>query len=185
MPKTLHVAEASSHVDWSSGAVSLATDAVAWPEVDRPRRAAVSSFGVSGTNAHVIIEQAPAAEDAPPAESGGGAPVLLSARSEEALREQAEQLRRHVEAHPEITALDIAYSTAKSRSSLEHRASVTASDRRQLITNLAALSQGSATGHTPTATKTGFVFAGQGGQRWGMGAGLCARFPVFAEVFGA
>ncbi|QUH02487.1 SDR family NAD(P)-dependent oxidoreductase [Saccharopolyspora erythraea] len=185
VPESLHVGVPSSHVDWSSGAVSLVRDAVAWPEVDRPRRAAVSSFGVSGTNAHVIIEQAPPAEDAQSAEAGGGAPVLLSARSEEALREQAEQLRRHVEAHPELTVLDIAYSTAKSRSSLEHRESVTAADRRELITNLASLAEGSTTGHLAAPTKSGFVFGGQGGQRWGMGAGLCARFPLFAEVFGA
>ncbi|QKW09724.1 SDR family NAD(P)-dependent oxidoreductase [Streptomyces sp. NA04227] len=65
LPRSLHIAEPTPHVDWSSGAVRLLTQATPWPQVDRPRRTAVSSFGVGGTNAHVILEEAPPESDGP------------------------------------------------------------------------------------------------------------------------
>ncbi|WP_159060373.1 SDR family NAD(P)-dependent oxidoreductase, partial [Streptomyces griseoruber] len=99
LPKTLHVDAPTSHVDWSAGAVELLTEQRAWPELDRPRRAAVSAFGVGGTNAHVVIEQPPAvehgtslSEDTAP----GVMPWVVSGRSAEALRAQAGLLRAFV-----------------------------------------------------------------------------------------
>ncbi|MEV5975357.1 beta-ketoacyl synthase N-terminal-like domain-containing protein, partial [Streptomyces sp. NPDC051921] len=102
LPRTLHVDEPSSQVDWEAGAVELLRENRPWPAGDRPRRAGISSFGLSGTNAHVIIEQAPEPEPADPADSvepaasvGGSLPVVpwvISARSETALRAQAERL---------------------------------------------------------------------------------------------
>src|SRR5207245_2163815 len=95
LPATLHVDHPSPHIDWTAGGLSLLTERRPWPRTGRPRRAGVSAFGVSGTNAHVILEQAPAAEsDAalPPGQppgfrrrpvlTGGGYPWILSARSE-------------------------------------------------------------------------------------------------------
>ncbi|MFC7639641.1 beta-ketoacyl synthase N-terminal-like domain-containing protein [Streptosporangium lutulentum] len=94
LPKTLHADEPSPHVDWSAGAVELLTETRDWPETGRPRRAAVSSFGISGTNAHVILEQGPAADVSVVVErsagSGGVVPWVVSAKSEAALRVQAE-----------------------------------------------------------------------------------------------
>ncbi|MCQ9178853.1 polyketide synthase, partial [Streptomyces sp. IBSBF 2953] len=102
LPRTLHVDAPSSHVDWAAGAVELLTEQRAWPELDRPRRAAVSAFGMSGTNAHLLLEQAPdssAGKAGAPAEDGL-VPWVVSGRSAQALRAQAESLRAFVAGRP-------------------------------------------------------------------------------------
>ncbi|MEQ0565329.1 type I polyketide synthase [Amycolatopsis sp. NEAU-NG30] len=178
LPATLHVDEPSPHVDWSSGAVSLLTEARPWPETGRPRRAAVSSFGVSGTNAHVILES-PERPDAPKATLGRlGEPVpwVISARSEAALRGQAEALRS-VEGEP----LDIAWSLATTRATFEHRTVVIGPEFA-----LDAVAQGVphprvVTGVAGRPGKVVFVFPGQGSQWPRMAVDLLDSSPVFAE----
>ncbi|MGW1402888.1 SDR family NAD(P)-dependent oxidoreductase, partial [Streptomyces sp. NPDC002405] len=193
LPRTLHVDAPSSHVDWSAGAVELLTEQTEWPETDRVRRAGVSSFGISGTNAHVIIEQ-PAATPAPaaprgPAEELPAAPWPLSAKTPEALRDQAARLLAHVEAHSEARPADIAYSLLTSRSVFDHRAVVLGADRTEALRALAALAAGTDDSAVLTGTarggRTAFLFSGQGSQRLGMGRGLYGRFPVFAEALDA
>ncbi|GHF46461.1 hypothetical protein GCM10010359_56190 [Streptomyces morookaense] len=190
LPRTLHADEPTPHVDWSAGAVRLLTEAVEWPESDRPRRAAVSSFGVSGTNAHTIIEQAPAAEPAAvaPAEiDSATVPWVLSGKSEAALRDQAERLLSLAAQTDDLSPADIGLSLATTRAGLEHRAAVTGGDRDRLVRGLQALVAG-----TPApglvlgradAGQTGFLFSGQGSQRLGMGRELYEAFPVFAEAY--
>ncbi|WP_189269865.1 type I polyketide synthase, partial [Streptomyces fuscichromogenes] len=135
LPRTLHVDAPTSHVDWSAGAVSLLTEEQPWPEADRPRRAAVSSFGISGTNAHLILEQAPEAEAAEAAEApyaGDGAgpvPWVLSGRTEEALREQAARLAEFVEADTAVTPAAVARALVTTRSTFERRAVLVGSGR--------------------------------------------------------
>ncbi|MFD8458868.1 type I polyketide synthase [Streptomyces antimycoticus] len=191
LPKTLHVDEPSPQVDWSAGEVRLLTEATAWPETGQPRRAGVSAFGVSGTNVHTIIEQAPTdAEDERPAEvtapdDRGAAPWTLSARSADGLRAQARRLRAHLTARPELSLKDVGYSLVATRSVFEHRAVLTGTDRAELLRGLEAVAAGEETPGvvrsvaTPTGI-TAFLFSGQGAQRLGMGRELYEAFPVFA-----
>ncbi|MCQ9184320.1 SDR family NAD(P)-dependent oxidoreductase [Streptomyces sp. IBSBF 2953] len=186
LPRTLHVDEPTSHVDWAAGAVELLTEQRAWPELDRPRRAAVSSFGLSGTNAHVILEQGPEAEDAPDAESGP-IPWLVSAKTETALRAQAERLHAFVAERPDLDLGAAAYSLLTTRTTFDHRAVVVAEDRETLLDGLAAVAAGEpATGVAQGRQRPGRIavlFTGQGSQRPGMGRELYEAYPVFAAAF--
>ncbi|MEU0796785.1 type I polyketide synthase [Amycolatopsis sp. NPDC005961] len=186
LPKTLHAAQPSSEVDWTAGSVSLLTEAMPWPADDRPRRAGISAFGVSGTNAHVIIEEAPATEpDLPRPRRTGLVPVALSGRSEAALRAQAARLLDR----PETDPADLAWSLATTRSAFEHRAVVLAEDDAALRTGLAALAEGRKSAAVVRGTaapgRTAFLFTGQGAQRIGMGRELYREYPAFAEAFDA
>jgi acyl transferase domain-containing protein len=190
LPKTLHVDEPSPHVDWSSGAVRLLEESVAWPEADRPRRAAISAFGISGTNAHVLVEQAPAA-DAPDAErptsDGLLLPWVLSGRGVAALRGQAARLVPVLE-DDDRALVDVAFSLATSRASFSERAVVVAADRAEVLIGLDAVTQGVSasgvvTGSADVEGRTAFVFPGQGSQWVGMAVELLGASPVFAASF--
>ncbi|WP_283843916.1 type I polyketide synthase, partial [Kitasatospora humi] len=153
LPRTLHVDEPSPHVDWASGEVRLLAESVPWPAGERPRRAGVSAFGISGTNAHVIVEEAPAVEDveavqAPavvPVVSGAGAWVV-SGRSAEGLVAQAGRLREWVVARPELEPVDVAWSLATTRSVFEHRAVVVGTERAELVGGVESLAAGVSSG---------------------------------------
>ncbi|MEV6907555.1 type I polyketide synthase [Amycolatopsis sp. NPDC051071] len=185
LPKTLHVDKPSSHVDWSDGAVELLTEERVWPSVDRPRRAAVSSFGISGTNAHVILEQAgpEVSTSDSPVVATDVVPWVLSAKSESALRAQAGKLAG-VTASP----VDVGRSLALSRSRFEYRA-VLAGSATELTRGLAALADGSpdpvVVEGQASEGKLAVVFTGQGAQHAGMGRELYETFPVFRAALDA
>ncbi|WP_079161141.1 type I polyketide synthase [Streptomyces fodineus] len=213
LPRTLHVDAPSPHVDWSAGAVRLLTERTPWPSSDQPRRAGISSFGISGTNAHTIIEEAPPAEAfAPDAEApeapeapedgaetaeavapqaarpaeGGPVPWVISGKTEEALRAQAERLLSRTDA--EVPPLDVAFSLATTRTALEHRAVVQGETPAELAEGLRAVACGSpapgvARGVSGTGGRVGFLFSGQGSQRLGMGRELYAAYPAFAAAY--
>ncbi len=210
LPKTLHVDEPSAHVDWTAGAIALLTEETPWETRGEPRRAGISSFGVSGTNAHVILEEAPvweptAGPDAVASIDGSGIssvsaiavlgeslasdaalPWLLSARTGPALQDQARRLAAHVESSAGIAALDIAFSLAN-RPSFEQRAVVFGSGLDEPLSSLGAVAAGASaagvlTGVAPQeAREVVFVFPGQGSQWEGMALELLDTSPVFAE----
>ncbi|RDG39779.1 type I polyketide synthase [Streptomyces corynorhini] len=210
LPRTLHVDRPTTHVDWDAGHVQLLTEATDWPLTgDRPRRAAVSAFGISGTNAHTILEAAPE-ETAESGEAGGAgetdrpdntstplAPAPdarlplalwpLSARGAQTLRAQAARLGEHIDAHPADDPHVTARALARTRQSFEHRAVVLAADTTAVRDALRALAEGEdhpalVTGRTLRGA-TAFLFSGQGAQRPGMGRELYEAFPAFARAF--
>ncbi|WP_189135892.1 type I polyketide synthase, partial [Wenjunlia tyrosinilytica] len=193
LPPTLHAATPSEHIDWSSGALSLVTDPEPWPDLDRPRRAAVSAFGVSGTNAHVVLEGVPesAGDDpAPRRPRDRAVPVLLSARDPLALAARARDLHGFLTAGPGTGAetRDVAYSLATARTAFEHRAATAVTSREQLLGWLEELADSPGPGESPGGTDSAapaVVFAGQSALGVAAAEGLYAAFPVFAEAFDA
>ncbi|MDT7756185.1 MAG: mycoketide-CoA synthase, partial [Mycobacterium sp.] len=187
-PATLHVDEPSPHVDWTAGAVRLLTEAMPWTSA-APRRAGISSFGISGTNAHVIVEEAAATAHPPTAEPAPILPWVLSTKSPTALAAQAARLSAELDTHPGLDDRDVAWTLA-GRATFEHRAVVLGADHAALIAGLAELAADdfgphTIRGHGTPASKTAFVFPGQGGQWLGMGVELLDSSEVFATELNA
>ncbi|MEU3545208.1 SDR family NAD(P)-dependent oxidoreductase, partial [Streptomyces paromomycinus] len=207
LPRTLHADEPSPHVDWTEGEVKLLTEPVPWRPNDRPRIAGISSFGISGTNVHLLLEEAPAEEPAhvagnpadgdtvtsAPVLSWAGADAaaetvsawLVSGRSAAGLAAQADRLRDWLTSRPELAPADVAWSLAATRSVFEHRAVVVGGDREQVLAGLAGLASGAPSGALIAGTarpdaRPVFAFAGQGSQWVGMGRELAEVSPVFA-----
>ncbi|WSX07535.1 SDR family NAD(P)-dependent oxidoreductase (plasmid) [Streptomyces sp. NBC_00987] len=215
LPPTLHVEKPTTHIDWSDGSMALVTDPTPWPATSQPRRGGISSFGVSGTNAHAIIEQAPPEEQGPAADRTEGEqqegeqqegeqqegeqqdtdrrapldgvpfPVVVSARTEQALEDQLRRLHAHMAHHPEIGIADLGHSLATGRTKFSHRAVVLAGDAGSLVGALSAVVEGRAAGDVVRgvagrAVRPVFVFPGQGAQWVGMAAGLLESSAVFA-----
>ncbi|MER5556916.1 type I polyketide synthase, partial [Streptomyces sp. NPDC002793] len=206
LPPTLHATEPTPHVDWSKGQVRLLSDPVPWPhDPERPRRAGVSSFSISGTNAHILLESADAttviAEDETDDDPSHGAvdvpsapavaqavppvlPWILSARTPEALRSQAERLAAYADREP----VGVARTLAVSRAALEHRAVVLGSCPADFSRGLDGLSRdetpaGVVRGMARSRTAPVLVFPGQGSQWVGMADDLLRVSPVFADRF--
>ncbi|GAA0606961.1 hypothetical protein GCM10010174_25100 [Kutzneria viridogrisea] len=187
LPRSLHAEAPTEHVDWSTGKVRLLDENRPWPAEGRPRRAGISAFGISGTNAHVIIEQPAEPEPVEPAAATEGfVPWVLSGHTPEALRDQAHALREHLLANPQLRPADVARSLASTRASFEYRAVVLAEVLNTGTQALAALdnSPNVITGSARTG-RTAFLFSGQGAQRAGMGRELYEAFPVFADALDA
>lgn len=200
VPASLHADRPTPHVDWERSHVRVATDERPWLRGSRAPRAAVSSFGISGTNAHVVLEEPPIApagsgagthqDDGPRSDAPPGAedvPVVLpmSARTPTAVRALADRLGRFLEtAEADVRPLDVARSLGVGRAAFPVRAAVTGRTRSELVAGLAAWAADSApTVDSSGAARLAVLFTGQGGQRPGMGQELYTRHRVFAAAF--
>ncbi|MEU3529766.1 SDR family NAD(P)-dependent oxidoreductase, partial [Streptomyces sp. NPDC038707] len=190
LPPTLHVQEPTPHVEWDTGDIRLLTEARPWPETGRPRRAGISAFGASGTNAHVVIEHFPEEPPGQPVAADSAEPTvwLLSSTTDDALRAQARRLADHLTAHPGLRPAAIGRALATTRTLLTHRAALAGSTRTGLMAELAALADGDPgviTGVAGSVGRSVFVFPGQGAQWVGMGGELYGSEPVFREAVDA
>ncbi|WP_331724160.1 SDR family NAD(P)-dependent oxidoreductase (plasmid) [Streptomyces canus] len=192
LPKTLHADQPSPHIDWNTSNLQLLHHNQDWKRGDRTRRAGISSFGLSGTNAHLILEEAPAAEatDPTPAPIDHPLPLLVSGRSEAALRAQAARWADWLENQNETSFREATLTAAHSRTHFDVRAGVLAATAEQAIAGLRALAEGRTHENvvTGTARPTGkivFVYPGQGSQWQAMGHDLYHQDPVFAQAIDA
>ncbi len=185
LPRTLHAGTPSRHVDWDDSGLRLLQEPVPWPpSAGRPRRAGISAFGISGTNAHVIVEEAPDPEaQSATAQPGPGERLfVLSGRGDTAVRQQAARLAGHLAEDVDLPG--VAHTLARHRSHFERRAALVAGDRTQLLAGLDALADGRtpiAPSHEDQTGKVAFVFSGHGGQWPGMGGQLLVESKVFRD----
>ncbi|MHA3024420.1 type I polyketide synthase [Mycobacterium sp. BMJ-28] len=190
LPKHLHFQNPSPHIPWDRIPVRVVDEATGWERNDRPRIAGVSSFGFSGTNAHVILEEAPVA---PPAAMAAAADdrrfevLPLSARTPAALVQTAEHYRSWLTAHPEATLADVCLTAGAGRAHLEHRAALVVNSLESARELLGALADdrpapGLVRGECADAPKTAWLFPGQGSQYAGMARQLFETEPVFAAT---
>ncbi|WP_024806334.1 type I polyketide synthase [Nocardia sp. BMG51109] len=195
VPQTLHVDEPSTHVDWSRGEIRLATESMPWPNPGRVRRAAVSSFGFSGTNAHVIVECDPDVVELPAdpalaqARLPAMTPCVLSGKTARALRGQAQRLLTRISADPAPDLADMGLSLATTRGAFDHRAVLLADSPNALRDALTAVAEGTTSASAVAATVAGekttvaLMFPGQGSQLPAMGRQLYDAFPRFSAAF--
>jgi amino acid adenylation domain-containing protein len=185
MPATIHFDAPNPRIDFASGPFAVADRAYDWPRGPRTRVAGVSAFGVGGTNAHVVIEEAPAR---PSTEPSSDTQILrLSARTPAALAAMATRLGAHLAAHPQTSLADAAFTLQTGRKAFVHRIAVVARDAAEAVATLADETAAWRTSGRPgeRSASIALVFPGQGAQYAGMGAALHRTEPAFARAFDA
>ena len=190
VPPHLHVRELNPRLAISDSPLDIATVGREWKRSGRPRFAGVSSFGFGGTNAHVVLEEAPAAPQALAAVPERPAHVLrLSAQSAAALRELARRYAEHLTLHSEQSLADVCFTANVGRAHFAHRLALTCETREQLRRDLQGFAEGESSkrlrhAHTPgrRRPRVAFLFTGQGAQYVGMARELYETQPTFRDA---
>ncbi len=187
IPSHLHFRNPSPHIAWDQLPVRVPTTCEPWPPISGRRIGGVSSFGFSGTNAHVVLEEAPESPRTQPRDSPGHL-LVLSAREDATLRQLAGRYATALRAPGAAALLDACFTAATGRARLPQRAAITASDRGDMIARLDALATGGEAEGVRVAHVAGtdppriaFLFTGQGAQYHGMACRLYERVPAFRE----
>ncbi|CZS96970.1 uncharacterized protein RAG0_06078 [Rhynchosporium agropyri] len=191
VPSTINVTKLSRHIDWSQGKIEVPIEMSSWPQRGRPRRAAVSAFGIGGTNAHIILEQFPEApmqqvlaETQTSSFVAQRCPWLLSGSSKAALQASAHSLLLFCSPHQDTRAFAMALATT--RSALRYRAAVRPGDLDALNSVAQDLVHPNVTNGTASGGQhLALLFSGQGGQSLNMSRELCEILPIFRNAFEA
>ncbi|XXX73393.1 SDR family NAD(P)-dependent oxidoreductase [Sorangium sp. So ce134] len=192
IPKSLHFRAPNPHIPWEQLPVKVASETVPWPANGAPRIAGVSSFGFSGTNAHVVLEEAPRSATTAPEVETPSLVLPLSAKSPAALSALGEAYRAFLSQDGPWPLVDIAYTASARRTHHAHRLAVVGRSREELAASLEAFGRGEARAGVvqgearPGAqAKVVFVYPGQGSQWAGMGRRLIEQEPVFRRAMEA
>ncbi len=191
IPRQLHFRKLNSQISLGGAPIEIPVKAIAWPRSGRPRVAGVSAFGFSGTNAHVVLQEAPTAKEAaisPGSPDRSAHLLVLSASSEVALRELSQAYAEHLAKEPECSLPDICHTAAVGRSSLSHRLAFPAADIGVAKGLLNSFAQGKTepemvSGRARSDSRVAFLFTGQGAQYAAMGRDLYRTEPVFRDAF--
>ena len=182
IPPSLHFEQPNPKMDLAHSPFTVTAKKTPWLRATRPRLAGISSFGVGGTNAHVVIEEAPPRAATP--EPTGDCILRVSARTPAEVAASATRLADHLEQHPDLNLLDVAHTLRVGRKSFAHRIAVVAANTPDAVQALRASTgpttfKGDARAKAPSLA---FVFPGQGAQYAGMGQALYATEPVFRDA---
>ena len=184
IPPSLHFKQPNPHIPWDELPIVVPTSQMSWTSESKRRIAGVSSFGISGTNAHVVLSEAPATEPVPDSVERPLHLLTLSAKTQEALNQLAERYYNHLAANPTLALGDICFSANTGRSHFHHRLSAIATSTAELRENLAAFTTGLFSGQVSDISqhKIAFLFTGQGSQYVGMGRQLYEQAPTYRQT---
>jgi len=189
LPPHLHFRDPNPHIDWQQLPIQVLTEATAWPHAEQPRLAGVSSFGASGTNAHVILGEAPSPVEIPAPERDRPLHLLtLSARSEAALEDLIERYQAHLTVSKTQSLADLCFSANTGRGHFDHRLCLLSDSIEQLQAQLSEVAKtyqgtpGALRGVSAETASVAFLFTGQGSQYVGMGRTLYEQQPTFRRA---